>query len=112
MTPFIGEKTIYMNYVSCYKYEKRNEKIVKSAVPELNCKAHEESDTKKIFHVCHIDFDANITIRCSDTDILIILLDNLHHIKRNLTISILFGTGNNKMPTNWINISDESYDPH
>lgn len=36
----------------------------------------------------------NVVIRCSDTDILMILLENMSHIQSNLKIYLVFGTGN------------------
>lgn len=57
---------------------------------------HEESNSKLIFHLCKINYDAYVTIKCLDTDVLIILLGNMHHIKNDLKISILLGTGNHE----------------
>ncbi|CAH0731407.1 unnamed protein product, partial [Brenthis ino] len=96
MVPFIGVKTIYINYESCHMYQVQNEKMIRSIVPELVCSAHEEADTKMVFHVCKTDFDAHVTIRCSDTDVLIILLSNMQHIRKNVQINILHGSGNTK----------------
>lgn len=94
MVPFIGEKTIYINHDICYKYEKQDEKIHRTVEENLNCTAHEEADTKIIFHICHLDTDADVIIRCSDTDILVILLGNMNHIRSKLNIYMLLGSGN------------------
>lgn len=103
MAPFIGEKTIYINYDLCYKFKKHNEKIIKSIKQTLNCTAHEEADTKIVFHVCQLNTDANVTITCSDTDIIVILLGNMNHIRSNLKIHMLLGTGNSQ---GYINVTE------
>jgi len=41
----------------------------------LSCTSHEEAGTKIVRHVQH--FDSTIWIRCSDTDVLIIMLRNI-----------------------------------
>lgn len=74
-------------------YKVVDETVVKTPVPDLDCPAQEEADTKMVFHACHIDFDSDVTIRCSDADILIIMLSNMKHLKRKLKISILHGSG-------------------
>jgi len=53
---------------------------------------YEEADTKIIYHVCCINFDANIVIKCSDTNILVILLGNMHNLKSQSKIWIECGT--------------------
>ena len=57
---------------------------------------HEEADTKIVHNVCAINFDANVLIRCSDTDILVILLGNMNFLKKNLKIWMHVGIGNSQ----------------
>lgn len=75
-----------------------NDEVVVSNQENLSCPSHEEADTKIIFHVYNVDCNvfSNVTIRCSDTDILIILLGNMNFINQNLKISMRIGTGNNQ----------------
>ncbi|XP_050294313.1 uncharacterized protein LOC126734656 [Anthonomus grandis grandis] len=94
MAPYMNNKEIYINCESCYKYQVNDGKIVKTLEPSLTCPAHEEADTKMIFHVSQLKFDANITIRCSDTDVLIIMLGNMSQIRYNHHIHMEVGTGN------------------
>lgn len=103
VAPFIGNKTIYVNYDQCYKYVVCNGVIEKTLDLPLSCPAHEEADTKIVYHVCHIDYDAHETIRCSDTDVAVIMLDNMSVISnRKIEISMEVGVGNKQR---FINIS-------
>lgn len=43
----------------------------------FTCDKHEEADTKIVYHACKADANSNILIRCSDTDVLIIMLGNM-----------------------------------
>nr|CAH7755291.1 unnamed protein product [Callosobruchus chinensis] len=66
-------------------------------------KAHEEADTKIVFHVCQIDYEAYVTIRCSDTDVAIIMLANMSALNNaNVKVSMEVGVSNNQR---FINIS-------
>jgi hypothetical protein len=50
--------------------------IVREVIPTLLC-THKESDTRIVYHLCNVlaeDPNACITIRCSDTDVLILLI--------------------------------------
>lgn len=69
VAPLIGSKIIHVNFDLCYKYSVQNGKVNKIIEPNLTCEGHEEADTKIIYHVCNIDQEANVRIRCSDTDI-------------------------------------------
>ncbi|KAL3279889.1 hypothetical protein HHI36_017395 [Cryptolaemus montrouzieri] len=91
MLPFIGNKNIYVSFNKCYSYKVLNNKVIKTIEESLSCEEHEEADTRIIFHVCQIDFDAEIVIRCSDSDILIILLGNMDHLNSSLKIWINMG---------------------
>lgn len=51
---------------------------------------------KIVFHVCKLDFDAHVTMRCSDTDIFIIMLGNMHAIHDDLKITMHIGSGNSQ----------------
>lgn len=94
--PFLGVKNVYINYDKCYKYEVINGKIVKSLCSKYTCSLHEEADTKIVHNLCAIDYDSNVVIRCSDTDILIILLGNMEYLKNKLQIWMHLGVGNHQ----------------
>ncbi|CAF4875188.1 unnamed protein product [Pieris macdunnoughi] len=103
MLPFIGNKNIYVSFNKCYSYKVINNKVIKTIEESLSCEEHEEADSRIIFHICQIDFDAEVVIRCSDSDILIILLGNMDHLKKSLKIWINMGVGNHQR---YININE------
>lgn len=94
MASYIGNKTIYINYELCYTYELKSNEVVRTVDHNISCPAHEEADTKIVFHVCKVDFDALVTIRCSDTDICIIMLGNMSALQKDLKITMDLGSGN------------------
>lgn len=65
-------------------------------INDYKCEGHEEVDTNIAFFVKNTRDSGDIIIRCSDTDILVILLGNMAHIPQLGTIWLLFGTGNNQ----------------
>lgn len=59
-------------------------------------RTREEADTKIVYHVCQIAEGSNVSIRCSDTDILIIMLGNMEFLKGPIKIWIDMGVGNSR----------------
>nr|CAH7741159.1 unnamed protein product [Callosobruchus chinensis] len=103
MAPLIGNKTIYINFDLCYKYVVNNGQVERTHDMHLSCPAHEEADTKIVFHVCQIDYEAYVTIRYSDTDVAIIMLANMSALNNaNVKVSMEVGVSNNQR---FINIS-------
>jgi len=94
LAPFIGNKKIYINYISCTKFEVIEDRVVSTQLGSLSCSAHEEADTKIIFHATKIDYEANVVVRCSDTDVAVILLGNMQYINSNVKLWMKVGTGN------------------
>ncbi|GFW80336.1 uncharacterized protein TNCV_2944691 [Trichonephila clavipes] len=74
---------------------------------ELSCPTHEEADTKIVCHTCNINYPAEIVIRSIDTDIAAIMLGNMHHLKNDLVVWMLTGTGNNLRYVNLTKIHAE-----
>ena len=103
MVPFIGNKNIYLSFNKCYSYKVLDNKVIKTIEESLSCEEHEEADSRIIYHICQIDFDAEIVIRCSDSDILIILLGNMDHLNSSLKLWINMGVGNHQR---YINVND------
>lgn len=91
-------QTIFLNYDKCYKYRKVADEIRREEAEELSCD-HEEADTKIVFHACSMRPDTKILIKCSDTDILVIMLANLKHLLDTEVVDrkiwVQLGTGNN-----------------
>lgn len=97
---FIGNKTLYVDFGECHKFQILNDTVQKTIQPEFSCPHQEEADTRIIFHVAQLQDECDVTIRCSDTDILIILLGNMAHIDRRLKINLQVGSGNNQSHIN------------
>ncbi|GFV00209.1 hypothetical protein TNCV_3322601 [Trichonephila clavipes] len=57
-------------------------------------KEHEEAKARIIYHICQISVDSQVVVRCSDSDILIILLGNLDHLNASLKLWYQWGVGN------------------
>lgn len=81
IVPFIGNKNIVVNFKNCHSFSVINNAVVSSIDENLSCPEHEEADTKIIHHICNFDDQANFVIQCSDTDIAVIMLGNMHHFK-------------------------------
>ncbi|GFX71543.1 hypothetical protein TNCV_2695311 [Trichonephila clavipes] len=62
----------------------------------LSCEEHKEADTRIIHHICQISVDAQVVVRYSDSDILIILLGNLDHQNASLKLWIQWSVGNHE----------------
>lgn len=88
MAPIVGNKIIYVNFNKCYSYRVENNKVIKTVED-----SHEEADSRIIYHICQINVDAEVVIRCSDTDILLILLGIMDHLNASLKLWINLGVG-------------------
>lgn len=86
VAPFIGNKTIVLNYIHCYSYSVVNGNVVQTVNPDFFCPSHEEADTKIVYHASKINSDCNVVVKCSDTDIVVIMLGNLHKITAKIYI--------------------------
>ena len=92
----IGEKTIYVDYTSYYKY-KVEDNILSRMEDPSSTNNHIEADTKIIFHVCKINENnpKQILIKASDSDIFIIMLSNMSNMLNNQNIvCMLLGVKN------------------
>ncbi|XP_018358131.1 PREDICTED: uncharacterized protein LOC108757918 isoform X2 [Trachymyrmex cornetzi] len=94
MATIIGNKTIYLSHDLCYVYSVTDNKVTRNIDHELSCPDHEEADTKIVFLVCQIREDSTITIRTSDTDIVVIMLANMEHLEASVKIWMDLGVGN------------------
>ncbi|GFV11584.1 uncharacterized protein TNCV_975741 [Trichonephila clavipes] len=69
--------------------------VIRSIEVSLSCEEH-EADTRIIYHIRQISFDAQVVVRCSDSDILIIFLGNLDRLNASLKLWIQWGVGNHE----------------
>lgn len=87
VAPFIGNKTIILNFDHSYSYSvDTNGNVIRAGSLEFFCPSHEEADTKIIYHASKIDSDCTVVVKCSDTDIVVIMLGNLHKITAKIYI--------------------------
>lgn len=95
MAAIIGNKTVYLNHDLCYVYSVIDKTVRRTIDNELSCPDHEEADTKTVFLACQVkEEDSTITIRTSDTDIVVIMLANMEHLKASVKIWMDLGVGN------------------
>lgn len=96
MSHFFENKILYVNYDICYRYEVINEKVIRTVDNIQSCPDHEEADTKIVYNVCNfeeVERPLNILVRCSDTDILVILLSNMKFVRHDSKVWMEAGTG-------------------
>jgi len=91
IVPFLSNKKMLLNFDQCYQYEVENEYVLFSVNDNYTIESHEEADTKIVYHACNIEPTANIIIKCSDTDILIIMLANMNRVQNGNKIWIQTG---------------------
>ncbi|GFT48906.1 uncharacterized protein TNCV_2771211 [Trichonephila clavipes] len=98
MYPFIGNKTIYLRFDKRVLFVSRVcvvNKVIRSIEESLSCDEH-EAETRIIYHICQISVDAQVVVRCSDSNILIKFLGNLDHLNASLKLWIQWGVGNHE----------------
>lgn len=100
MATIIGNKTIYLDHDLCYVYTATNNEVTRTVNYDLSCQDHEEADTKIVFFTCQLKEDSTVTIRTSDTDIVVIMLSNMEHLQAQLKIWIDLGVGNARRNVN------------
>lgn len=94
--PFIGDKIIRLNFDLCYRFVSSGNQVKRTIDDDFTCEDHEKADTKIIFHLSKINFDANVLIRCNDTDVLVIILGNMENFLCKFNIWMEVGTGNHQ----------------
>lgn len=94
MATIIGIKLIYIIHDLCYEYSVTDNKVTRIINNELSCPDHEEADTKIAFVACQQNEDSTITVRTSDTDIVVIMLANMEHLQARVEVLMDLGVGN------------------
>ncbi|CAG4966659.1 unnamed protein product [Parnassius apollo] len=75
-------------------------------MPNLKCEGHEEAGTKMALFLCQLKEEKEVVIKCSDTDILVIVLANMEKLPASLKVWTLFGVGNNRRYINMNKVCD------
>ncbi|KAJ8669154.1 hypothetical protein QAD02_000413 [Eretmocerus hayati] len=96
-------KIIIINSEICIEFAAVGGKVQRTILSHLSCPDHEEADTKLVFHACQAPPSSSVTIRCSDTDVLIIMLGNMRHLNNGVRVWFDFGTGDARKA---INVND------
>lgn len=74
----IQQKKIFLTVnEKCYSYESVNDKIIRTELPEFQCN-HEEADTRIVYHLSKLPINSKVMVKTADTDIMIIILGNIH----------------------------------
>ncbi|XP_057662724.1 uncharacterized protein LOC130897822 isoform X2 [Diorhabda carinulata] len=94
MKSIIGNKKIFLIHDLCYVYSVIDNELSRIIDHELSCPDHEEADTKAVFFACQMEEESTVTIRTSDTDIVVIMLANMEHMKSSVKVWIDLGVGN------------------
>lgn len=76
----------------CYEYSITDNKVT-HLNNELSCPDH-EADTKIAFLACQQNVDSTITIRTSDTDIVVIMLATMEHLQAREEVWMHLGVAN------------------
>lgn len=63
----------------CYSYQTKDSHVVITEEVDYKCE-HEEADTRIMFHISKVPPTSKILVKASDTDVLIILLANMHKV--------------------------------
>ncbi|XP_030837116.1 uncharacterized protein LOC105437992 [Strongylocentrotus purpuratus] len=103
-------KTLFASYGGeCYQYTPDEHNHINVSSPDYLQGDHEEADTLIAFHVEHIE-EANIMVRASDTDVLVILIGALGKQRREVramkSVIMDCGMGNSRRYINVSNITD------
>ncbi|XP_049316678.1 uncharacterized protein LOC125779383 [Bactrocera dorsalis] len=94
MKSIIGNKKIFLIHDLCYVYSVNDNKVSRMIDHGLSCPDHEEADTKAVFFACQMKEDSTVTIRTSDTDIIVIMLANMEHMTSSVKVWFDLGVGN------------------
>lgn len=82
----IGDKTVRMTVESkCFVFTATEGRVLKELDERLSS-THEEADSKMITHLASITGPANVVIRTSDTDVLVVALGNIDKIKSGVKV--------------------------
>lgn len=81
MSLILKDKKVFITVEDkCFSFianDKHDKKVLKTEEEQLSC-LHEEADTRMIFHLSKCRSPCNVMVKASDTDVLVIILGNMH----------------------------------
>ncbi|KAJ8664697.1 hypothetical protein QAD02_006359 [Eretmocerus hayati] len=93
----IRHKILYVNFDKCYKYIVAHGRVAMSIDDEFTCERYEEADTKIMYHLRQLQTPGkNVSVRASDTDVLVIILSNFSNLRSTMNIWMDYGTANHR----------------
>lgn len=94
LVSIISSKKIFLTVgEECYSYRTYDNKVVKTKEDDFSCQ-HEEADTRITYHAFKMPPRSRILVKASDTDVLIILLANMHKFSETEIFLTMKGTNN------------------
>ncbi|CAH2109151.1 unnamed protein product [Euphydryas editha] len=63
----------------CFSYRVEGDHVIKTKETNLSCQ-HEEADTRIMYHISKAPAETKVLVKANDTDVLIILLGNIHKV--------------------------------
>lgn len=89
--PILSNKCLYVNCDDiCYKFYSIDGLVHREIDDNLFC-AHEEADSRIVYHLSKMPSNSQVIIKTSDTDVLIIILGNIHNLPENLSMWLEVG---------------------
>lgn len=92
-------KIVKLNYDVCYVYKVEENKMSRTVDYNNSCN-HEEADSKVIHHICQLNANYRVKVRCTDSDIPVIMLANMAYLKTEVEIFVDLSTSKKKYSTN------------
>ena len=79
----IRDKQVFVSFERCLRYKVDNtSSLVCEVISNFKCEGHDEANTKIAFFLCQLEEEKEIIIKCSDTDILVIILTHMEQLHR------------------------------
>ena len=94
-----GHQVYFAVEQECYLYTVERGSVKRSQIHELQSE-HQEADTRMVFHANFVaetsDEEPVIVLRCNDTDVFVLLIHHVRHIKARIWMDAGLGSKNNR----------------
>jgi hypothetical protein len=86
LAPILEDKVLYVTKGPiCYSYRREDGKIVRVEETGL-ASNHEEADSRMMVHISSLKSPSNVVVRSADTDVMAILLGNIHKLSPGISV--------------------------